>query len=65
MLDLAVFGDLPWMHDALCAERHYNPDLWFPSHGQRTTQAKAVCEQCAVQHECLTYALSEDIRDGV
>ena len=65
MLDLAVLADIPWMRDALCTEPHYSPDAWFPVRGQRTSAAKAVCQQCAVRDACLAYAIREDIRDGV
>jgi WhiB family transcriptional regulator, redox-sensing transcriptional regulator len=65
MISLAVVGDIHWMHDALCAEPHYNQDAWFPPKGQATTAAKTVCQQCGVQDACLAYAISEDIRDGI
>ena len=65
MLDRAVLGDLPWMHDALCAEPDYNPAAWFPSNHRDLSAAKAVCEQCSAQNACLAYAVRENIRYGI
>jgi len=65
MLALAAVRDVPWMHDALCAEPRYNPADWFSSNNQDLSAAKAVCQQCAAQKACLAYAISEDIRHGI
>ena len=65
MLDPAVLRDIPWMHDARCAEPRYNRDFWFPSNSQDLSAAKAVCQQCPAQSACLAYAISEDIRYGI
>jgi WhiB family redox-sensing transcriptional regulator len=65
MLDPAMLPDLPWTHDALCAEARYNPADWFSSNNRDRIAAKAVCQQCAVQGACLAYAISEDIRHGI
>lgn len=48
---------LPWMQDALCAQMG-DPELFFPSKGGSTREAKAICRMCTVQAECLTLALT-------
>ena len=57
--DLAV--EAPWMADALCAEPHYRPAVWCPS----VAEARAVCSRCLVRRECLGWALTEGVADGV
>jgi WhiB family transcriptional regulator, redox-sensing transcriptional regulator len=57
-----------WRNDALC--RDTNPDLFFPigttGHALvQIEQAKAVCRQCAVQAECLEFALSTNQDSGI
>ena len=45
-----------WQRDALCAEPH--PGVtWFPSKGQPTGPAKAVCRRCLCREDCLEYAV--------
>ena len=45
-----------WMRDALCKE--YPRAWWFPTRGESVVEAKAICRCCAVQFECLEYALT-------
>jgi len=53
-----------WMDDAQCV--HYDPELWFsPIHTTRITLALAVCGECVVRAECLTYARTNDLRYGI
>jgi len=57
-----------WRSQAAC--RHLPTDLFFPvGHGPRaqaqTGLAKQVCSSCAVQEECLCYALMANARYGV
>ena len=59
--DLGAADAPGWMADALCAEPHYRPEVWFPS----VEQARAVCGRCLVRRECLGWALAEGIADGV
>jgi WhiB family transcriptional regulator, redox-sensing transcriptional regulator len=61
-------ADYDWRNDALC--RDTNPDLFFPigttGHALvQIEQAKAVCRQCAVQAECLEFALSTNQDSGI
>jgi WhiB family redox-sensing transcriptional regulator len=47
-----------WMRDALCRE---HPEVdFFPTRGQSTAPAKAVCASCLVRAECATYAVEHD-----
>jgi WhiB family redox-sensing transcriptional regulator len=58
-VDHLVFGtffDQPWAAEALCAQ--VDGELWFPDKGGSTREAKAICAQCFVQAECLTWALT-------
>jgi WhiB family redox-sensing transcriptional regulator len=53
----------PWWHAALC--KGVDPDLFFPTQGEPTKEAKAVCAGCPVRTECLEYALANSERTGV
>ena len=57
-----------WRLRASC--RSVDPDLFFPvgSTGlalEQIAEAKAVCTMCAVQQECLEYALATNQDSGV
>jgi WhiB family redox-sensing transcriptional regulator len=52
-----------WMGDALCAQT--DPEAFFPEKGGSTREAKAICRSCAVQAECLDWALDHDERFGI
>jgi len=57
-----------WWSHAAC--KSADPELFFPiSHsGPASAQimrAKAICARCAVQNECLRYALAADPMHGV
>ncbi len=47
--------DLEWMDWASCLDT--DPEAFFPEKGQPSGPAKRICEGCAVQQECLEYAL--------
>jgi len=53
----------PWTQFAAC--RNMPANLFFPEQGQSTTEAKAVCAECAVRERCLTYALDHHERYGI
>ncbi|GAA3948072.1 WhiB family transcriptional regulator [Microbacterium soli] len=53
----------PWMQWASCAD--VDPDAFFPEKGGSTKDAKSICAGCAVQAECLEYALQHDERFGI
>lgn len=52
-----------WQRDALCRE---HPDVnWFPERGEDTAPAKAICDRCLVQAECLAFVLEHRIEHGI
>jgi WhiB family redox-sensing transcriptional regulator len=57
------FEDPEWMKDAECLGADSN--LWFPERGQDTTQAKAICDTCPVEQECLEYAITNHMMVGI
>lgn len=61
----ALFDEIEdtWQDQALCAQT--DPDAFFPEQGGSSRQAKAICTQCPVRRECLTYALDNAERFGV
>ena len=52
-----------WMASAACS-RAGTAD-WFPGKGRAPTTARAVCQSCPVQTECLDYALDDENLAGV
>jgi WhiB family redox-sensing transcriptional regulator len=52
-----------WMLNARC--RDAAPGAFFPSDGVGVDRARQVCAECAVQAECLEYALEFRIDHGV
>jgi len=66
-LSLAAEND-HWRADAACQDT--DPDLFFPvgTTGPALEQiatAQAVCRSCAVQHECLEFALMTNQDSGI
>lgn len=53
-----------WQADAACAGAP-NPALWFPTRGQATVLAKAICRGCPVRVECLDHALANGEKWGI
>jgi len=63
---------MPWSEQALCSQT--DPDLWFPEQnrgsyttidGDRMSTAKAVCQRCPVQAECLEHAMTAREEYGI
>lgn len=53
-----------WMDDALCKE--VGGDIFFPTTENDTSRdAKRVCAMCPVNIDCLAYALSFTVVDGI
>lgn len=42
-----------------------DPDLFFPARGEDTSEAKAVCRECAVQGECLEWSIAHGEKFGI
>lgn len=52
-----------WRQWASCAE--VDPDSFFPDKGGSTRDAKRICAGCAVQPECLAFAVEHRERFGI
>lgn len=52
-----------WRDLAAC--RGMGPKLFFPGHGEDTSQAKVVCKGCPVREPCLNDALDNGEHFGV
>ena len=52
-----------WMSQGECIGA--DPDLFFPSSGESTTEAKRICSCCTVRKACLQYAMVERIDHGI
>ena len=58
-----VFDHAAWMARAACHGSDIN--VFFPTSGSTAANAKAACEGCPVQGECLQYAIDNEIHHGV
>ena len=52
-----------WMDEANCAG--VDAELFFPTKGQSTHQAKEVCRGCSVRLACLEHALVNSEKFGI
>lgn len=55
-------ADPSWRLDAACIGMG---DLFFIDRSQPARPAKALCAECPVIQECLEYALTNSIREGI
>ena len=64
---IATLADIleitPFYKDAKCVGE--NQDLFFPERGSSTVKAKAICNECPVQEECLEFAVVRKERFGI
>ena len=56
-------ADQTWRTRAAC--RGLDPDLFFQERGENSAPAKAICSGCPVAAQCLEYALTAYVRQGV
>lgn len=56
-------GPQPWMVHASC--RGAGGEVFFPTRGEPTAEAKAICAGCPVRAECLTFALESGEKYGI
>lgn len=63
LLEVLKSEDLAWQDLAHC--RGANPDLFFPERGASTRTAKGICRECAVQPECLEFAIVSSEKFGI
>jgi len=61
--DIFPTEELAWQRQANCLGVH--PDLFFPERGSSTREAKEVCSNCVVKHECLEFALRNGEKFGI
>jgi|tagenome__1003787_1003787.scaffolds.fasta_scaffold20551038_2 WhiB family redox-sensing transcriptional regulator len=66
--DLQDMAPAPWMTAGACNDQ--DPDLFFPisasdASTEQIEHATAICGGCAVQAECLHYALTNNIKYGI
>ena len=54
---------LAWQDNGAC--RGADADLFFPERGASTRRAKQICSECAVQVECLEYAICTGEKFGI
>ena len=60
MVDL---DERPWAAYAAC--RSADPELFFPGTDSASSEAVKICRSCAVQNQCLAWALDNRVRYGV
>jgi WhiB family redox-sensing transcriptional regulator len=62
--DLSLLAHRPcWQRRASC--RGADTDLWFPTASKTGEAARAICESCPVQSQCLMYALASPELVGI
>jgi WhiB family transcriptional regulator, redox-sensing transcriptional regulator len=54
-----LLGRPKWHSQAAC--RGMGPDRWFPEKGQRTDEARAICDGCQVRSECAEAGVREPV----
>lgn len=65
LLSLAAELPGPWVRRAACGGRSELERVFFPERGDPHGPAKAICERCPVQRECLRFALDTDQPFGI
>lgn len=50
----------PWMDDAACHAGGVDPDLFFPDPGDDLAAPLAVCADCVVREDCLSWVMAEE-----
>lgn len=63
LIEALAVDELAWQDYGNC--RGADADLFFPERGASTRRAKAICDGCSVQVECLDYALSHGEKFGI
>lgn len=53
------YAAMPWMAQAVCADRNVDADTFFPPPGRRmSAPALLMCNECPVKSDCLQLALT-------
>lgn len=58
-----AFERADWMSQRSCG--NVPAEWFFPTRGEDTTQAKAICAECSVRQECLDYAVRNGEKFGI
>lgn len=58
-----LVGKDDWHDKAKC--RGWDPDIFYPDRGVPSASAKAICNECLVQEDCLEFALTKDEHFGI
>lgn len=68
-MDLEFLRSFPKFPNAECAKDGIDPDLFFPDSAlqlsQQLPELQRICGNCIHQAECLDYALTYEIYDGI
>jgi WhiB family transcriptional regulator, redox-sensing transcriptional regulator len=59
---------LAWMSEGACLAE--DPELFFPvgeggANTAQVDQARSICDQCRVEAECLRFALTNRVKNGI
>ena len=52
-----------WQFQAMCSLE--NSEIFFSGLASRVAKAKAICSACPVQKQCLDFAISNNIEEGI
>lgn len=63
LIEALAIDDLSWQDQSSC--RGADADLFFPERGASTRKAKAICNACDVQAECLEFAIQQSEKFGI
>ncbi len=63
LIEALAVDDLSWQDYSNC--RGADADLFFPERGASTRKAKAICNACQVQGECLEFAIVQSEKFGI
>ena len=61
---MSLVGERPEWH-ARAACRTADPELFFPTRGERQTEALKYCAICPVWRDCLDHALDHNEHNGI
>lgn len=62
-LPVLLWSHIEWQKDALCADSGL--DFFEIKNKGQARLAQAVCAECPVREDCLTFAQKNNIRDGI
>ncbi|APZ81710.1 hypothetical protein NCPPB3778_56 [Rathayibacter phage NCPPB3778] len=54
-----------WRQEAACARPGIDIEIFFPHDDQDRDQALSICRDCPVRRQCLDYAITSRIHEGI